>query len=90
MTCAEVLGYGANLPIASFAVAALLGPGALQIVLAGDPADGWLLYRARTGPFQINAGRTANTVLLFGLHQTAVHRRAARFPGRVAAEKRSR
>lgn len=90
MTSAEPLRDRANASAALLALATFLRARALQVVLTGIATDSWLLQRAGSRPLQINVGRATDPVLLLRLHQTAIHRRAARFARRIAAEERPR
>ena len=90
MAGAEPLRHRANAAAALLALATFLRARALEVMLTGIAADSWLLQRARSRPLQINVGRATDSVLLPRLHQAAVHRRAARFARRIAAEERPR
>lgn len=91
MAHAETPGYRAHVAAATLAAATLLGSRTLEIVAAaGRARRSGFLRGTRAGSLKIHAGRTTDSVLLSGLHQAAVHRRAGRLARGVAAEERPR
>ena len=92
MACGEIPRYRAYVTAAILVVAALLGPGAVEIIATGGPARTHrrFLRGTHAGSLYLHAGRTADSVFLFVLHQAAVHWRTSWFTWRVAAKKRPR
>jgi len=92
MACGKIPRYHAYITAAILVVAALLRPGTVEVIATGGPAriHHRFLRGTCTGSLYLHAGRTADSVFLFVLHQAAVHWRTSWFTWRVAAKKRPR